>query len=95
MVPVGHPGELWLEGPLVGRGYLKDPVKTAGAFVEDPLWLLSRAGRRGRLYRTGDMVRYNEEGSLVYLGRKDAQVKIRGTRVELGCVVWSLLGDIG
>ena len=89
LVPVGHPGELWLEGPLVGRGYLKDPLKTAAAFVEDPLWLLRGPGRRGRLYRTGDMVRYNEDGSLVYLGRKDAQVKIRGTRVELGWVVWS------
>ena len=89
LVPVGHPGELWLEGPLVGRGYLKDPVKTAAAFIEDPMWLLRGTGRRGRLYRTGDMVRYNEDGSLVYLGRKDAQVKIRGTRVELGWVVWS------
>ncbi|KFZ16630.1 hypothetical protein V501_02126 [Pseudogymnoascus sp. VKM F-4519 (FW-2642)] len=88
LVPVGSVGELVLEGPLVGAGYLSDPEKTAASFVQDPPWLLQGhqgvAGRRGRLYRTGDLVRYNADGALVFIGRKDAQVKIRGQRVELG-----------
>jgi amino acid adenylation domain-containing protein/thioester reductase-like protein len=88
LVAVGAPGELWIEGPTVGAGYLNNPEKTASAFVEDPEWLLRGGagvpGRRGRLYRTGDIVRYNPDGSLFYFGRKDTQVKIRGQRVELG-----------
>lgn len=88
LMPPFCPGELLVEGPLVGCGYLGDPEKTATAFVQDPNWLLQGTprciGRRGRLYKTGDLVRYNEDGSLTYLGRKDNQVKIRGQRVELG-----------
>ncbi|KAI1101882.1 nonribosomal peptide synthase [Jackrogersella minutella] len=88
LVPVGSIGELWLEGPLVGQGYLNDGAKTAESFVEDPSWLLKGGpgvpGRSGRLYRTGDLVRYNaNDGSLLFVGRKDSQVKIRGQRVEL------------
>ncbi|KAI1812776.1 non-ribosomal peptide synthetase [Poronia punctata] len=89
LTPIGCVGELLLEGPLVGLGYLGDPERTATAFIEDPSWLLQGVpggapGRRGRLYRTGDLVRYNEDGSLSFVGRKDTQVKIRGQRVELG-----------
>ena len=88
ILPPGSVGELWLEGPLVGQGYLNDPEKTAAAFVDDPSWLLrggpGHPGRRGRLYKTGDLVRYNPDGTLMFIGRKDAQVKIRGQRVELG-----------
>ncbi|OBT64153.1 Nonribosomal Peptide Synthase (NRPS) [Pseudogymnoascus sp. 23342-1-I1] len=91
LAPIGSIGELYLEGPLVGEGYLNDPEKTATVFVDDPVWLVrgipgqsDRTGRRGRLYRTGDLVKYKEDGSLVILGRKDTQVKIRGQRVELG-----------
>ncbi|KAG6052828.1 Glycopeptide NRPS [Claviceps sp. LM77 group G4] len=85
----GSVGELWLEGPLVASGYLRDPEKTAAAFVEDPAWLLRGGpgvpGRRGRVYRTGDLVRYDiENGTIHFVGRKDSQVKIRGQRVELG-----------
>ncbi|PLB47171.1 acetyl-CoA synthetase-like protein, partial [Aspergillus steynii IBT 23096] len=89
LTPLGAIGELWIEGPLVGAGYLGDPDKTAATFISDPAWLLrgppSRPGqgRRGRLYKTGDLVRYNSDGSLAYIGRKDTQVKIRGQRVEL------------
>ncbi|PYI35298.1 acetyl-CoA synthetase-like protein [Aspergillus indologenus CBS 114.80] len=87
LVPLGAVGELWIEGPLVGEGYLNDPAKSAAAFVENPAWLLNGSagvpGRTGRLYRTGDLVRYNADGSLVFLGRKDLQAKIRGQRVEL------------
>jgi aryl carrier-like protein len=88
LVPIGAVGELLIEGPIVGRGYLGDPEKTAAAFVEDPPWLLRGGGgvdgRRGRLYKTGDLVRYASDGSLVFVGRKDTQVKVRGQRVELG-----------
>ncbi|PYI15151.1 amino acid adenylation, partial [Aspergillus violaceofuscus CBS 115571] len=85
--PLGAVGELWVEGPLVGKGYLGDPDKTAASFVYDPSWLLHGApgypGRQARLYKTGDLVRYTSDGRLIYVGRKDTQVKIRGQRVEL------------
>ncbi|KEZ39119.1 hypothetical protein SAPIO_CDS10511 [Scedosporium apiospermum] len=88
LVPVGCTGELLLEGPLVGQGYLNDPAKTTASFIEDPQWLLrgapGRPGRQGRLYKTGDLVRYSGDGRLVFVGRKDAQVKLRGQRIELG-----------
>ncbi|KAH0592368.1 Nonribosomal Peptide Synthetase [Metarhizium humberi] len=88
LTPLGSIGELLLEGPLVGQGYLHEPEKTADAFVVDPVWLLQgvdgRPGRHGRLYKTGDLVRYNQDGSISYIGRKDDQVKLRGQRVELG-----------
>lgn len=92
LVPIGAVGELWIEGPTVGGGYLNDPEKTSMAFVENPSWLLhsgSLVGKtsehRDRLYRTGDLVHYNRhDGSLSFVGRKDNQVKIRGQRVELG-----------
>lgn len=90
LVPIGVPGELLLEGPLVGLGYLNDPAKSNAAFIEDPTWLVRGAsthvGRRGRLYKTGDIVRYNGDGSMTFVGRKDAQVKINGQRLELGDV---------
>lgn len=88
LAPVGAVGELLLEGPVVGQGYLYDPEKTAAVFIQDPTWLLNGApghlGRHARMYKTGDLVRYNGDGSLNYIGRKDNQVKIRGQRVELG-----------
>ncbi|KAI0193941.1 hypothetical protein EV127DRAFT_231355 [Xylaria flabelliformis] len=90
LAAIGQPGELWLEGPLVGQGYLGDSIKTAASFINDPPWLLKGSsnypGRRGRLYRTGDIVFYNPNGSLQFVGRKDEQVKINGQRVELGDV---------
>ncbi|KAL4781623.1 hypothetical protein BJX76DRAFT_11798 [Aspergillus varians] len=90
LVPVGAVGELLVEGPIVGQGYLNDPEKTAAAFIEDPSWLVaghkSYAGRRGRLYKTGDLGKYDPDGTagIVFVGRKDTQVKLRGQRVELG-----------
>ncbi|KAH8690320.1 putative nonribosomal peptide synthase [Talaromyces proteolyticus] len=90
LTPIGIVGELYLEGPLLGEGYLGDPEKTAQAFVEDPPWLLygspdgQSQGRHGRLYKTGDLVKYNPaDGSLIFIGRKDTQVKLRGQRIEL------------
>ncbi|KAL5051513.1 hypothetical protein BDW71DRAFT_55019 [Aspergillus fruticulosus] len=90
LVPVGAVGELLVEGPIVGQGYLNDPEKTAAAFIEDPSWLVAGhkgySGRRGRLYKTGDLGKYDPDGSggIVFVGRKDTQVKLRGQRVELG-----------
>ncbi|ODA82518.1 hypothetical protein RJ55_01025 [Drechmeria coniospora] len=88
LLPPGCIGELLFEGPLVGQGYLRNPEQSAASFIKDPPWLLRRAsgrpGRSGRLYKTGDLVRYREDGNLVFVGRKDTQVKLRGQRVELG-----------
>ncbi|KAJ5157219.1 uncharacterized protein N7482_008319 [Penicillium canariense] len=88
LVPIGAVGELVLEGPLVGRGYINNPDKTAAAFITSPVWLRcggeALASRlEGRFYRTGDLVRSNNEGILTYIGRIDTQVKLRGQRVEL------------
>lgn len=87
LAPVGTVGELYLEGGVVGQGYLNNPEKTAAAFIQDPEWLVGghdgHPGRCGRVYRTGDLVRYDDEGILTFVGRKDTQVKIRGQRVEL------------
>ncbi|KAJ9151328.1 Nonribosomal peptide synthetase 4 [Pleurostoma richardsiae] len=90
LMPVGAVGELLVEGPIVGEGYLNDPDKTAAGFIRDPSWLIAGhkgyPGRRGRLYKTGDLGRYDPDGSggIVFVGRKDTQVKLRGQRVELG-----------
>ncbi|KAG6119420.1 NRPS protein [Claviceps humidiphila] len=86
LLPPGCVGELLLEGPLVGDGYLHDAERTAASFIKDPSWLTQHPqyGRQGRLYKTGDMVRYNEDGNLVFVGRKDVQIKINGQRVESG-----------
>lgn len=89
LMRVGDVGELLIEGPVVGIGYLGEPEKTAEVFMDDPEWLMrgydSKLGRRGRLYKTGDLVRYesNGSGSIEFVGRKDQQVKLRGQRVEL------------
>lgn len=81
----GSIGELVVESPALARGYLNDPVKTKAFFIEDPEWLQTGGTSvRRRVYKTGDLVRYQVDGSLKFVGRKDTQVKIHGQRVELG-----------
>ena len=75
-LPAGAPGELWINGPQVTRGYLNRPDKTAESFTSNPFG-------DGRVYHSGDIVRYRQDGNIEFVGRKDGQVKIRGFRIEL------------
>jgi amino acid adenylation domain-containing protein/non-ribosomal peptide synthase protein (TIGR01720 family) len=84
LVPVGCVGELLIEGPLLARGYLKNPEKTTESYIYSPAWASQISPNPTRLYKTGDLVRYIRDGDMLCLGRKDTQIKIRGLRVELG-----------
>jgi natural product biosynthesis luciferase-like monooxygenase protein len=86
LAPIGVPGELYIGGLGVVRGYHALPELTAQRFVPDPF----SDDPAARLYRTGDVVRYDEDGTLFFLGRTDNQVKIRGHRIELGEIEASL-----
>jgi amino acid adenylation domain-containing protein/thioester reductase-like protein len=77
-VPIGIPGELYIGGKGIARGYLNQPDLTAEKFISNPF----KEG--GKLYKTGDLVRYRSDSNIEILGRLDHQVKIRGFRIELG-----------
>ncbi|KAM3515511.1 hypothetical protein MY11210_000884 [Beauveria gryllotalpidicola] len=88
LCPFGTVGELLVEGPLVARGYLNDEVKTSASFIDSPPWRTQHGlvpnSQRQRMYRTGDLVIQHDDGSLVFVGRADQQLKIRGQRVDVG-----------
>ncbi len=79
-VKPGETGELCGRGPSLAYGYYNDPEKTAAAFVQNPL----NTSYPEKIYRTGDLVRLNDRGELVYVSRKDFQIKHMGHRIELG-----------
>lgn len=96
LVPIGAVGELLIEGPIVGNGYLNNPAKTKEVFIEDPEFLQqgskSFPGRHGRIYKTGDLVRYDPDGNgeIIFVGRQDQQVKLRGQRIELAEIEYNM-----
>ncbi|KAL2260259.1 hypothetical protein VTK26DRAFT_5769 [Humicola hyalothermophila] len=91
LLPAGSPGELLIEGPIVGRGYLNQPAKTKAAFVEGLAWAATPAGSTPRrFYRTGDLAKFNLDGTLDCLGRQDSQIKLHGQRIELGEIEYNI-----
>ncbi len=87
-LPIGRPGELWIGGEGVARGYWQREDLTADRFRPNPF-------AAGRIYRTGDLVRWRDDGRLDFLGRADHQVKLRGYRIELGEIEAALEGQPG
>lgn len=85
LVPIGAPGELFISGDCVGRGYINRPDLTSERFIENPF----EPGER--MYKTGDNAKWKSEGDIEFLGRRDFQIKIRGFRIELGEIENQLL----
>jgi amino acid adenylation domain-containing protein len=82
--PIGAVGELLIESYSTSRGYLGDPMRTDQSFIAPPLWLRQQSRvHPPRIYKTGDLVCLREDGAVMYVGRKDFQMKLNGQRVEL------------
>ncbi|KAF2967574.1 hypothetical protein GQX73_g5993 [Xylaria multiplex] len=89
LCPIGCIGELLIEGPVLARGYL-GIEQTRLSFVENPRWAQVEPGEHRRFYKTGDLVRYDTDGSLRFVGRKDTQIKYNGRRIEMGEIEFHL-----
>ncbi|GKU09782.1 unnamed protein product, partial [Fusarium langsethiae] len=91
LAAIGCVGELLVQGPSLARGYYGDEAKTKAVFLNSVKWLPeSKGDKYARLYKTGDLVRYNHDGTIEYLGRKDTQIKLRGQRIELGEIEYTI-----
>ena len=87
LVPIGTVGELVIAGPSLAQGYLNDAARTARSFIAAPAWAQRMGLQYGRFYKAGDLLRYNLDaldGTFDFIGRKDAQIKLRGQRLEPG-----------
>lgn len=84
LLPIGTVGEIVIQGPNVGRGYMNSLAKAQSGFIDSPSWSSKiTKNMSGRFYRTGDLGRLNHDGSFTIVGRKDDQVKLRGQRIEV------------
>ena len=93
LVPIGAVGELLIAGPSLALGYLNDEARTRSSFIDAPPWALSLGLPFDKFYKVGDLLRYNVDafdGSLIFVGRKDSQVKLRGQRLEAGEVEYHI-----
>ncbi len=92
-VPIGVPGELYISGTGVARGYHNRPALTAEKFIPNSFIASKDTTAKGKyIYKTGDLARYRSDGTIEYLGRQDSQVKLRGVRIELGEIEAALNG---
>lgn len=84
---IGSIGEILIEGPLMGLGYIGQKPSNSQTFIIDPPWLLAgidgELGRKGGLFRTGDQVRCSEDGTLVYVDHIGSEIKLRGQRIDI------------
>jgi amino acid adenylation domain-containing protein len=87
--PIGCIGELLIEGPVLAQGYL-DAEQTKRAFIENPRWAEVKPGETRRFYKTGDLVKYDVDGTISFIGRKDTQIKVHGHRIEMGEIEYHL-----
>jgi acyl carrier protein len=96
LAPVGAVGEILAETPGVACEYLNDSDRSATTFVSEPTWFkdFTLIGK-GKFLKTGDLARYHDDGSIIHLGRKDSEVKIRGQRVDLRDIEHRLLEHLG
>lgn len=93
LVSIGCIGELCVEGPIVTRGYHNNDAMTAAAYITNPGFATQLGLRNMRMYKTGDLVRYESDGSLLLVGRRDTQVKIHGRRIECGEVEHNIVAN--
>ncbi|MCR8843796.1 amino acid adenylation domain-containing protein [Paenibacillus sp. SC116] len=93
LVPIGMQGELFIASPALARGYLADPAETSKRFISNPF----SSDPESKLYKTGDIAKYRDDGNLLYIGRVDYQVKVRGNRVEIEEIESQLMAreDVG